>query len=341
MSQQFDDSLLLKVEDLRVYFPIHGGIMMRKVAEVKAVDGISFEVRKGETLGLVGESGCGKTTVGRAIVNILRSGSPDVEISGKIHFNSSKGWVDLAALSRKDMRKYRSDIQMIFQDPFSSLNPRMLVKDVIMEPMEITQPDMTHAEREERVYWLLDKVGLTKEQAFRYPHEFSGGQRQRVGFARALATNPKLIVADEPVSALDVSIQAQVINLLQDLQEEFGLTYIFIAHDLSVVDHISTRIAVMYLGQMVELGDSDAVYRNPRHPYTRALLDAVPLPDPSRVKTKDRKLLQGDVPNPMAKPSGCAFRTRCPVVKPECAEHEPEFVSTGDDGHMIACPYAE
>lgn len=333
-----DKDILLKVEDLRVHFPINGGLMLHKVAEVKAIDGISFEVRRGETLGLVGESGCGKTTVGRAIVNILRSGSPDVEIYGKILFNSEKGWVDLAALKRKDMRQYRSDIQMIFQDPFSSLNPRMLVRDIVAEPLEITQPNLSVNDVNERVFWLLDKVGLSGEQAYRYPHEFSGGQRQRVGFARALATNPKLIVADEPVSALDVSIQAQVINLLQDLQEEFNLTYMFIAHDLSVVQHISDRIAVMYLGNLAELGEADDVYRRPMHPYTKALLEAVPLPDPNRVKTKDRLLLQGDVPNPMAKPSGCSFRTRCPIVKEDCARDIPAFVDKGD-GRLVACPH--
>ncbi|MDP2359836.1 MAG: ATP-binding cassette domain-containing protein [bacterium] len=336
-----DKQLLLKLEDLRVHFPIHGGLMLRKVAEVKAVDGVSFELKRGETLGLVGESGCGKTTVGRAIVNILHSGSPDVEVYGKILYNHhADGWVDFASLKRKGMRKYRSDIQMIFQDPFSSLNPRMLVRDIIAEPLQITQPDMKTSDVDERVFWLLEKVGLSREQAYRYPHEFSGGQRQRVGFARALATNPQLIVADEPVSALDVSIQAQVINLLQDLQEEFSLTYIFIAHDLSVVEHISDRIAVMYLGCMVELGKAQDIYRNPKHPYTKALLEAVPLPDPDRVKTKDRKLLQGDVPNPIAKPSGCAFRTRCPVARPECARDVPEY-RTLADGRQVACPYVD
>ncbi|MCA9782194.1 MAG: ATP-binding cassette domain-containing protein [Calditrichaeota bacterium] len=335
-----DKDILLKVENLSVHFPIHGGLMLSKVAEVRAVDGISFELRRGETLGLVGESGCGKTTVGRAIVNVLRSGTPDVEIYGKLLFNTGSEWVDLAQLSRSQMRKYRKDIQMVFQDPFSSLNPRMLVKDIIGEPLEITNPGISGKEVRDRVNWLLEKVGLSGEQALRYPHEFSGGQRQRIGIARSLATNPKLIVADEPVSALDVSIQAQVINLFQDLQEEFDLTYIFIAHDLSVVEHLSDRIAVMYLGDMVELGEGQDVYRRPLHPYSRALLAAVPLPDPSRVKTKDRKMLEGDVPNPIMKPSGCSFRTRCPIARTECAEDRPKLIER-TPGHWVACPWTD
>ena len=278
--------------------------------------------------------------VGRAIVNVLRSGTPDVEIHGKLLFNTGSEWVDLAQLSRSQMRKYRKDIQMVFQDPFSSLNPRMLVKDIIGEPLEITNPGISGKEVRDRVNWLLEKVGLSGEQALRYPHEFSGGQRQRIGIARSLATNPKLIVADEPVSALDVSIQAQVINLFQDLQEEFDLTYIFIAHDLSVVEHMSDSIAVMYLGDMVELGEGQDVYRRPLHPYSRALLAAVPLPDPSRVKTKDRKMLEGDVPNPIMKPSGCSFRTRCPIARTECAEDRPKLIER-TPGHWVACPWTD
>lgn len=271
-----DKDLLLRVRDLRVHFPITGGIMMHKVAEVKAVDGVSFDVHRGETLGLVGESGCGKTTVGRAIVNILRSGTPDVEIYGEINFNSDKGWVDLAKLKRSDMRQYRSDIQMIFQDPFSSLNPRMLVRDIIAEPLQITRPEMSESEVDERVFWLLDKVGLSKEQANRYPHEFSGGQRQRIGIARALALSPKFIICDEPTSALDVSVQAQIINLLSDLQRDMGLSYLFISHDMAVVGHMCPRIAVMYAGKIVEEGPREQIIGDPQHAYTRKLLSAVP-----------------------------------------------------------------
>jgi ABC-type oligopeptide transport system ATPase subunit len=244
---------LLEVQNLRVSFPVTGGVFSRKVAEVKAVDGVSFELNKGETLGVVGESGCGKSTVGRAIVNILRSMSHGVEISGQVLYHHASGTVDLAHLSRRSMRPYRTDIQMIFQDPYSSLNPRMTVRQIVDEPLRIHTKDPS-SERKKRVEWLLGKVGLTAEQASRYPHEFSGGQRQRIGIARALATNPKIVIADEPVSALDVSIQAQVVNLMQDLQDEFDLSYIFIAHDLSVVRHISDRIAVMYLGHILEFG---------------------------------------------------------------------------------------
>ena len=327
--------MILEVNDLRVAFPVTGGVFARKIAEVKAVDGVSFALEKGETLGLVGESGCGKSTVGRAIVNILRAMVYGVEISGSVVYHREDGAVDLATLSRKRMRPYRPDLQMIFQDPYSSLNPRMTVGQIVEEPLAIhgTAPAK---ERKERVWWLLSKVGFTQEQANRYPHEFSGGQRQRIGIARALATNPKIVVADEPVSALDVSIQAQVVNLMQDLQREFGLSYIFIAHDLSVVRHISDRIAVMYLGNIVEIGPGEEIYRNPRHPYSQALLSAVPRPDPQAAR--DRRIrLSGDVPNPIRKPSGCAFRTRCPIAKPSCADAVPplEF----KEGRWVACPW--
>ena len=305
---------LLDVRDLRIYYPVHGGILMRKVGDVKAVDGVSFHVKRGETLGLVGESGCGKTTVGKGIMGLV----PVTD--GSINFTRANGQtVDLVGLSRRQMRPLRSEIQMIYQDPYSSLNPRWSVGDIVAEPLSVHCPELTLAERDEKVAWLLEKVGLTGEQAFRYPHEFSGGQRQRIGVARALATNPSLIVADEPVSALDVSIQAQVINLLQDLQEEFKLTYIFIAHDLSVVKHISHRIAVMYLGGMCELGPARDIYENPLHPYSRALLSAVPLPEP-QLERPDRIRLEGEVPSPLAKPSGCPFRTRCPQAEPACAQ---------------------
>ena len=283
---------LLEVQDLRVRFPVTGGVLARKIGEVRAVDGISFTLDQGETLGLVGESGCGKSTAGRAMVNILRSMSYGVEISGKILYHHKDGVVDLASLSRRQMRPYRSDIQMIFQDPYSSLNPRMTVNQIVEEPLKIHTRDSAKARRD-KVAELLTKVGLTAEQSNRYPHEFSGGQRQRIGIARALATNPKIIIADEPVSALDVSIQAQVINLMQDLQNEFKLSYIFIAHDLSVVRHISDRIAVMYLGNIVEIGPSDKIYSSPLHPYSTALLSAVPRPDPDAARHRRRDLPGG------------------------------------------------
>ncbi|MBI3269347.1 MAG: ATP-binding cassette domain-containing protein [Planctomycetes bacterium] len=329
---------LLELENLRVQFPVYGGFLLLKTGEVKAVDGVSFTLAAGETLGLVGESGCGKTTLGKAIVNILHVTAPSVQVSGRIlfHRGAGKDAVDLATLSPKRMRPFRSNIQMIFQDPYASLNPRFTVGRIVEEPLAIHTP-MTRAERQERVAWLLEKVGLGREQATRYPHEFSGGQRQRIGIARALATSPRLIVADEPVSALDVSIQAQVINLLQDLQEEFGLSYLFVAHDLSVVKHISNRIAVMYLGSLVELGPADEVYYRPLHPYTRALLSAVPLPNPERDRA-NRIFLTGDVPSPMAKPSGCGFRTRCPIAKPSCADAPPPLAGKGG-GRFVACPW--
>src|SRR5579885_2306774 len=300
---------ILELDNLRVSFPVTGGVLAKKVAEVRAVDGVSFDLNQGETLGLVGDSGCGKSTVGRAIVNILRPMVYGVEISGRITYHHPAGDVDLATLSRSQMRPYRPDIQMIFQDPYSSLNPRMTVGQIVEEPLKIHAKNSAK-ERKERVGWLLNKVGLSREQSSRYPHEFSGGQRQRIGIARALATNPKIVIADEPVSALDVSIQAQVVNLMQDLQDEFGLSYVFIAHDLSVVRHISERIAVMYLGHLVEVGPAELVYKAPMHPYSRALLSAVPRPDPDAAQ--DRRIrLSGDIPNPIHKPSGCPFRTRC------------------------------
>jgi len=272
---------ILEVKDLHVRFPVFGGLLLRKTGEVHAVKGVSFTLQQGETLGLVGESGSGKTTVGRAIINILRAMSYSVEIAGEILYHRDSGTVNLAPLTKNGMRPYRTDIQMIFQDPYSSLNPRMSVGQIVEEPLKI-HTKQSPAERRERVKWLMDKVGLSPEYIHRYPHEFSGGQRQRIGIARALATNPKIVIADEPVSALDVSIQAQVVNLMQDLQEEFGLSYIFIAHDLSVVRHISDRIAVMFKGQIVEIGDAESVYQHPQHEYTRTLLAAVPRPDPER-----------------------------------------------------------
>jgi len=285
---------ILEIKDLKVKFPVTGGFLLRKIAEVKAVDGVSLELRKGETLGLVGESGCGKSTIGKAVINILKFASPDVNVTGEVWIRDKDEEINLLRLSNNEMRKYRGLIQMIFQDPYSSLNARMSVGQIIEEPM-LYHTDLDKKKRMDRVAWLLEKVGLQPEQAKRYPHEFSGGQRQRIGIARALATNPKIIIADEPVSALDVSIQAQVINLMQELQNEFDLSILFIAHDLSVVEHISSRIAVMYLGNIVETGPGDRIYHHPIHPYSRALLSAVPLPNPKR-KDKERIILKGDVP---------------------------------------------
>lgn len=329
---------LVDVNNMHVYFPVFGGVFSKKVNSVKAVDGISFSIEKNQTIGLVGESGCGKTTVGRAMINILHHVAPDVEISGNINYHFENEVVDFTKLNPKKMQKYRSKVQMIFQDPFASLNPRMTVSQIISEPLQI-HTKMSKSEMMDRVGWLLDKVGLQPEQAQRFPHEFSGGQRQRVGIARALATNPDLIICDEPVSALDVSIQAQVINLMMDLQDEFNLSYLFIAHDLSVVEHISDKIVVMYLGNIVEMGNSAEVYHHPRHPYSRALLSSVPLPDPSQ-KDRKRIVLKGDIPNPINKPSGCSFRTRCPIAKPECSDDIPSLVDT-DNEHWVACPYWE
>ena len=327
---------LLEVDDLRVRFPVHGGVLLRQIAEVKAVDGVSFSLNRGETLGLVGESGCGKSTIGRAIVNILHAMNYGVEISGRIVYHHKSRSVDLVSLNHSEMRPFRADLQMIFQDPYSSLSPRMTVAQIVEEPLAIHARELSRADRHDRVRWLLEKVGLTSEHAGRYPHEFSGGQRQRIGIARALATNPKIVIADEPVSALDVSIQAQVINLMQDLQQEFGMSYLFIAHDLSVVRHISDRIAVMYLGNIVEIGSAEQVYREPQHPYSRALLSAVPRPEPKRSRD-DRIRLVGDIPTPIRKPSGCAFRTRCPIVRETCRDAIPPLETR--HGRLVACPW--
>jgi len=331
-----NNSNILEVKDLKVKFPVHGGVFLGKVAEVKAVDGVSFVMEQGETLGIVGESGCGKSTLGKAIINILKFSSPDVDITGEVLLNTGSEMIDLTKLSRNDIRKYRGLIQMIFQDPYSSLNARLTVGQIIEEPM-LYHTDLPKKERLERISMLLEKVGLQPEQSKRYPHEFSGGQRQRIGIARALATNPKLIIADEPVSALDVSIQAQVINLMQELQKEFDLSIMFIAHDLSVVEHISSRIAVMYLGNIVEVGSGREVYHHPVHPYSKALLSAVPLPNP-KFRHKERVILKGDVPTPLRKPSGCGFRTRCPIAQPVCADAVPPLEEKSP-GHTAACPF--
>ncbi|MCA0399908.1 MAG: dipeptide ABC transporter ATP-binding protein [Proteobacteria bacterium] len=315
---------LLRVKDLKKYFGLKGGILAREVERVHAVDGVSFDIAPGETLGLVGESGCGKSTTGRCVLRLIEPTSGEVAFEGK----------DVIAMQGEDLRNLRRDMQIVFQDPFASLNPRMTVGAIIGEALIIHKLANNKSEIEDRVAALLQKVGLKSEQMRRYPHEFSGGQRQRIVIARALAVEPKLIVCDEPVSALDVSIQAQVINLLEDLQQELNLTFLFIAHDLSVVEHISDRVAVMYLGRIVEIAPSRDLYVNPLHPYTEALLSAVPIPDPT-VKRK-RIMLQGDVPNPINPPSGCHFHTRCPIKQDVCMREVPKLKPT-KDGHFVAC----
>ncbi|CAA9256980.1 MAG: Oligopeptide transport ATP-binding protein OppF [uncultured Chloroflexi bacterium] len=321
---------LLDVRDLVMHFPLTQGILFqRKVGAVRAVDGISFQIKKGETLGLVGESGCGKSTTGRAILQLYKP------TAGEVHFEGQ----DLTRLKGEQMRRMRRKVQMIFQDPYASLNPRMTVGSIIGEPLDI-HGLAKGREKQQRVQELLTVVGLNPYFANRYPHEFSGGQRQRIGIARALAVNPSFIVCDEPISALDVSIQAQIVNLLEELQDEFGLTYLFIAHDLSVVRHISDRIAVMYLGKIVELADRNELYRQPLHPYTKALLSAVPIPDPLIERKRERIILTGDVPSPVNPPSGCRFHTRCPIADSICSQQEPEFREV-TPGHWAACHFAE
>ena len=317
--------VLLRVENLKKYFPIRRGVFQRHVGDVKAVDGVSFDVFKGETLGLVGESGCGKTTTGRTIIRIYEPTAGQVRFEG----------IDIATLKNREMRELRRSMQMIFQDPYASLNPRMSVQRIVGEPLEVFHL-ANKEERKERVANLLELVGLNPDFMTRYPHEFSGGQRQRIGLARSLALNPSLIICDEPISALDVSIQAQVVNLLEDLQDQLGLTYIFIAHDLSMVRHISNRVAVMYLGKIMELTDRDTLYANPLHPYTEALLSAIPVPDPVIEEQRHRILLEGDLPSPAHPPKGCNFSTRCPRKIDICSEVEPEIVEV-EPGHFCAC----
>jgi oligopeptide transport system ATP-binding protein len=318
--------VLLSVKDLKMHFPIKGGLLGRTQGYVKAVDGVTFDIFKGETLGLVGESGCGKSTTGRALLRLLEATSGSVRFDGK----------DIFALSENELRTARREMQLIFQDPFSSLNPRLSVGETLDRVLKIHGLG-SKEERENRIKEILELVGLTSFHMRRYPHEFSGGQRQRIGIARALTLNPKLIVLDEPVSALDVSIQSQVVNLLEDLQEQLGLTYLFVSHGLNIVRHISDRVGVMYLGKMVELADSDTLFEEPRHPYTQALMSANPIANP-RLRDKPKIILQGDVPSPINPPSGCYFHTRCPYAQPKCREEAPEFVKTGENQY-VACHY--
>ncbi|MCL4495028.1 MAG: dipeptide ABC transporter ATP-binding protein [Firmicutes bacterium] len=325
LQDQKAHGVLMEVRDLTKYFPITGGLFSRVVGQVKAVDGVSFDLRRGETLGLVGESGCGKTTTGRAVLRLIEPTSGTIKFEGQ----------DITKLSKREMRALRREMQIIFQDPFGSLNPRMSVGQIIEEPLVIHRVG-NRKEREARVRQLLEVVGLASYHVRRYPHEFSGGQRQRIGIARAIALNPKIIVADEPVSALDVSIQSQILNLMEDLQHEFGLTYLFIAHGLNVIRHISDRVGVMYLGAMVEIASSEEIYHKPLHPYTEALFSAIPIPNPD-IK-RERIILQGDVPSPVNPPSGCRFHTRCPIAQEKCKVDRPILKESGPD-HWVACHY--
>jgi len=330
MEAQRPGDNLVQARDLKMYFPVTSGIIFqRKVADVKAVDGVTFDVKRGETLGLVGESGCGKTTLGRMILLLYKPTAGSVLINNQ----------DLTKLSSGELRRMRRHMQMIFQDPYASLNPRMTIGSIIAEPLIIHGLVKGRKERNEKVQELMRVVGLNPYYTNRYPHEFSGGQRQRIGIARAIAVQPAFIVCDEAVSALDVSIQAQIINLLEDLQNQFGLTYLFIAHDLSVVRHISDRVAVMYLGKLMEVADRQELYENPLHPYTKALLSAVPIPDPAVESKRERVILTGDVPSPLHPPSGCVFHTRCPIAIDECKRVIPEWrnVGTGSKEHWVAC----
>lgn len=322
MAVDYSVAPLVQVKHLKEYFPVNTGFF--KSIPLKAVDDVSFDIYRGETLGLVGESGCGKTTVGRTILHLYEPTDGEVIYDGK------------PIKSKDDVRQFRTKSTMVFQDPYSSLNPRMTVSDIIGEPLDVHKMCSSAEEREKRILDLMDRVGLNSEHASRYAHEFSGGQRQRIGIARALAVDPEFIVCDEPVSALDVSIQAQVINMFDELQEQLGLTYLFIAHDLLVVRHISDRIAVMYLGKMVELADSDEIYDHPLHPYSKSLISAVPIPDPKIARANKRIPLQGDIPSPLNAPSGCPFRTRCPYATDVCAGEMPEFKEV-KEGHFVAC----
>ena len=326
VQQKENSEYLLQVEHLKQYFPIKQGF---KTIPLKAVDDISFSIKPGETLGLVGESGCGKTTVGRTLLRLYQPTAGRIVFDGDVLFDSEKK-MDV------NMHPYRKQMQMVFQDPYSSLNPRMTVEDIIGEPLDVHKLYSSRNERHDKIMELMETVGLNAEHASRYAHEFSGGQRQRIGIARALAVNPKFIVCDEPVSALDVTIQAQVVNMFEDLQEKLGMAYLFIAHDLLVVQHISDRIAVMYLGHMMELADADELMNNPIHPYTQSLLSAVPVPDPETARHSQRIILEGDVPSPLHMPTGCPFRSRCRYATEQCAAEMPQFKDHGN-GHFVAC----
>lgn len=324
--------VILKANNLKKYYPIRRGVTRRVVGQVKAVDGVSFELRKGETLGVVGESGCGKSTLGRLLVQLEAPTEGTVEMEGRI------------VKPGEEMRRLRRDVQIVFQDPYTSLNPRMTVGDIVAEPLLIHKNELNLKGRErDRVKQLLDQVGLNPEHINRYPHQFSGGQRQRIGIARGIALNPKVLVCDEPVSALDVSVQAQVVNLLERLQRELGLAYVFIAHDLAVVRHISHRVAVMYLGEIVEVGDKNQIYNHPMHPYTQALMSAAPVPDPVLQAKRQRIMLSGDVPSPANPPSGCRFHTRCWKAQPNCVTDPPPLIMRGEGpaAHPASCHYAE
>lgn len=320
---------LLHVEDLKMHFPVHGGVFFRQIATVFAVDGVSFSVEPGKTMGLVGESGCGKSTIGRALLRLYEPTAGSVKFEGR----------DITHLQGNDLRDLRSDMQMIFQDPFESLNPRHTIGDILEEPYVIHKLG-SPAERRQEVLKVLDRVGMPADAIHKYPHEFSGGQRQRIGIARAIALRPKLIICDEPVSALDVSIQSQILNLLLELQQEMGMAYLFIAHDLSVIKHVSDQIAVMYLGRIVEIADSETLYENPQHPYTRALISSIPVPDPS--KRKDFFALPGEVPSPMNPPPHCHFVDRCPLAQPLCSEQTPQLEAKGSNAtHRVACHFTD
>ncbi len=326
MSNNESNEYLLKVDHLKQYFPVRQGFSKKML---KAVDDVSFAIKPGETLGLVGESGCGKTTVGRTLLRLYEPTAGRIEFDGDVLYDSEAG-IDV------NMLPYRKQMQMVFQDPYSSLNPRMTVEDIIGEPLDVHKLYKTKAERRDRVLELLELVGLNAEHAMRYAHEFSGGQRQRIGIARALASDPKFIVCDEAVSALDVSIQAQILNMFEELQEKLGVAYLFIAHDLLVVHHISNRIAVMYLGKIMEIADADELNDNPMHPYTLSLLSAVPIPDPKTARESHRIILEGDVPSPLNMPTGCPFRTRCKYATEQCAKEMPQLTDRGDE-HFVAC----